>query len=70
MIANKYLVVLLKPSKNIELQVINFQHKLWAIDNTNLMASMSILMWKTWAYFIYKNIEYCKKINIKKYRVF
>jgi hypothetical protein len=61
MVANKGPIVPLKPSWSVELLVTNFQHRMWAIGNTNLMAPISIPMWKTWAGFSYKEVECCRK---------
>jgi hypothetical protein len=44
-------LVLVKPPRCVELMVADHQHRMWAVGNTNLLAPISILMWKTWAGF-------------------
>ena len=61
MVASKGPVVPFKPSRSVELLVADFQHRMWAIGNTNLMAPISIPMWKAWAGFSDQEIENCKK---------
>jgi hypothetical protein len=41
--------------------VADHQHKMWAIGNTNLLAPITIPMWKTWARISEIELEHCKK---------
>jgi len=61
MVANKGPIVPLKPSQSVELLVAKFQHRMWAFGNTNLMAPISIPMWKAWVGFSDQEVENCKK---------
>jgi hypothetical protein len=61
MVASKGPVVPLKPPRSVELLVTDFQHRMWAIGNTNLMAPISIPMWKAWTGFSDQEVECCKK---------
>ena len=61
MVASKGPVVPLKPPRSVELLVTDFQHRMWAIGNTNLLAPISIPMWKVWAGFSDQEVECCKK---------
>ena len=54
-------LVPVKPPRCVELMVADCQHKMWAIGNTNLLAPISILMWKTWAGISETELEHCKK---------
>jgi hypothetical protein len=54
-------MVPLKPPRSVELLVTDFQHRMWAIGNTNLMAPISIPMWKAWTGFSDQEVECCKK---------
>ena len=54
-------MVPVKPPRCVELMVADHHHKMWAIGNTNLLAPISILMWKTWAGFSDSEMEHCKK---------
>ena len=38
-----------------------FQHRMWAVDSTNLIAPISIPMWKTWVGMTENKVESCKK---------
>ena len=60
MITSKGPMVPIKPTKSIELLVAYFQHRMWAIGNTNLSASISIPMWKIWAGFSDQEVETSK----------
>ena len=59
--ASKGPIVLIKPSRSVELLVAEFQHRMWAVGNTNLIAPISIPMWKTWAGMNESEVESCKK---------
>jgi hypothetical protein len=48
MVTSKGPVVPIKPSRSVELLVVDHQHKMWAIGNTNLLAPISIPMWQAW----------------------
>ena len=61
MIASKGPVVPIKPTRSVELLVADFQHRMWAIGNTNLIAPISIPMWKAWAGFSDQEVENFKK---------
>ena len=61
MVASKGPIVPLKPPRCVELLVTDYQHRMWAIGNTNLMAPISIPMWKTWAGFSEQEVDCCKK---------
>lgn len=61
MIASKGPVVPIKPNRSVELLVADYQHRMWAIGNTNLIAPISIPMWKAWAGFSDQEVENCKK---------
>lgn len=61
MVASKGPIVPIKPSRNVELLVADFQHRMWAIGNTNLMAPISIPMWKAWVGFSDQEVENCRK---------
>ena len=61
MIASKGPVVPIKPTRSVELLVADYQHRMWAIGNTNLLAPISIPMWKAWAGFSDQEVENCKK---------
>ena len=54
-------LVPVKPPRCVELLVAEHQHRMWAIGNTNLMAPISIMMWKTWAGLSDSEIEQCKQ---------
>lgn len=54
-------LVPVKPPRCVELLVAEQQHRMWAIGNTNLMAPISIMMWKTWAGMSDSEIEQCKQ---------
>ena len=41
-------LVPLKPPRCIELMVAEYHHKMWAVGNTNLLAPVTVQMWKTW----------------------
>ena len=61
MVASKGPIVPLKPPQSVELLVTDFQHRMWAVGNTNLMAPISIPMWKAWAGFSNQEVESCKR---------
>ena len=61
MVNTKGPLVHAKLPRFVELLVADHQHKMWTIDNTNLLAPISILMWKTWAGISDMQIEQCKK---------
>ena len=50
-----------KPPSCVELLVADHQHRMCAINNTNLLAPISILMWKMWAGLSGLDVEQCKK---------
>ena len=54
-------LVPVKPPRCVELMVADHQHRMWAIGNTNLLAPISILMWKTWGGLSEMELEHCKK---------
>ena len=66
MIASKGPMVPIKPTKSIELLVAYFQHRMWAIGNINLSASISIPMRKVWAGFLIKKSK-LQKTNIQQH---
>ena len=61
MVTSKGPMVPIKPSRSVELLVTEFQHRMWAVGNTNLIAPISIPMWKAWAGMTESEIESCKK---------
>jgi hypothetical protein len=61
MVTSKGPIVPIKSSKSIELLVADFQHRMWAVGNTNLIASISIPMWKAWVGMSDNEVEGCKK---------
>ena len=61
MVTNKGPIVPIKPSRSVELLVTEFQHRMWAVGNTNLIAPISIPTWKTWAGMTENEVESCKK---------
>ena len=61
MVTSKGPVVPIKPSRSVELLVADFQHRMWAIGNTNLLAPISIPMWQAWSGFTDQEVECCKK---------
>ena len=61
MVTSKGPVVPLKPSRSVELLVADFQHRMWAVGNTNLIAPISIPMWKAWAGMSESEVESYKK---------
>ena len=61
MVASKGPVVPIKPTRSVELLVADYQHRMWAIGNTNLIAPISIPMWKAWAGFTDQEVENCKR---------
>jgi hypothetical protein len=61
MVTNKRPVVPIKPSRSVELLVAESQHRMWAVGNTNLIAPISIPMWKAWAGMNESEVESCKK---------
>ena len=61
MIASKGPVVPIKPTRSVELLVADYQHRMWAIGNTNLIAPISIPMWKALAGFTDHEVEMFKK---------
>ena len=54
-------VVPVKPPRCVELMVADHQHRMWAIGNTNLLAPITIPMWRTWAGISDSEMEHCKK---------
>jgi hypothetical protein len=54
-------VVPVKPSRCVELLVADHQHRMWAVGNTNLLAPITIPMWKMWAGMSETEVEHCKK---------
>ena len=54
-------LVPVKPPRCVELLVADHQHRMWAIGNTNLLAPISIAMWRTWAGISETEMEHCKK---------
>ena len=48
MITSKGPVVPIKPPRSVELLVVDYQHRMWTIGNTNLLAHISIPMWQAW----------------------
>ena len=52
-------LVPVKPPRCVELMVVDYQHQMWAIGNTNMIAPISILMWKTWAGLSDAEVEQC-----------
>ena len=61
MIASKGPLVPMKPTISVELLVVDYQHRMWAIGNTKLIAPISIPMWKAWARFTDHEVEMLKK---------
>ena len=61
MVTNKGPMVPIKPSRSVELLVADFQHRMWAVGNTNLIAPISIPMWKAWTGMTESEVESCKK---------
>ena len=54
-------VVPLKPPRCIKLLVVEHQHKMWAAGNTNVLAPITMQMWKTWAGLTDGDIDNFKK---------
>ena len=54
-------IVPLKPPRCVELLVTECNHKMWAAGNTNLLAPITIQMWKNWAGLTDLDIENFKK---------
>lgn len=54
-------VVPIRPSRSIELLVADYQHRMWAVGNTNLISPISIPMWKAWAGLSDSEVESYKK---------
>jgi hypothetical protein len=54
-------VVPVKSPRCVELMVTDHHHRMWAIGNTNLLAPITIPMWKTWAEISESELEHCKK---------
>jgi hypothetical protein len=61
MVNTKGPLVPVKPPRCVELLVADQQHRMWAIGNTNLLAPISVLMWKTWAGLSDSDVEQCTK---------
>ena len=61
MVTNNRPVVPIKSSRSVEFLVTEFQHRMWAMGNTNLIAPISIPMWKAWAGMTKNEVESCKK---------
>ena len=61
MVTSKGPVVPIKPCRSVELLVTEYQHRMWAVGNTNLIAPISIPMWKAWTGMTKNEIESCKK---------
>ena len=61
MVNTKGPLVPVKPPRCVELMVADHQHRMWAVGNTNLLAPISMMMWKTWAGLSEVEIEHCKK---------
>ena len=61
MVNTKGPLVPVKPPRCVELLVADHQHRMWAVGNTNLLAPISVLMWKAWAGISDLEIEQCKK---------
>ena len=60
MVNTKGPLVPVKPPRCVELLVVEHQHRMWVIGNTNIMAPILILMWKTWAGLSDAEIEQCR----------
>ena len=58
---NKGAIVPLKPPRCVELLVTECHHKMWAAGNTNLIAPITIQMWRTWAGLTEADIENFRK---------
>lgn len=54
-------IVPLKPPRCVELLVTECHHKMWATGNTNLLAPITIPMWKTWAGLTDADVENFRK---------
>ena len=61
MVTSKGPVVPIKPPRSVELLVVDYQHRMWAIGNTNLLAPISIPMWQAWTGFTDQEVDCCKK---------
>ena len=61
MITSKGPVVPIKPPRSVEFLVVDYQHRMWAIGNTNLLAPISIPMWQAWTGFTDQEVDCCKK---------
>ena len=61
MVTSKGPIVPIKSSRSVELLVADFQHRMWAVGNTNLITSISIPMWKAWAGMSDNEVEGYKK---------
>jgi hypothetical protein len=66
MVASKGPLVPIKPSRSVELLVADFQHRMWAVGNTNLLAPISIPMWKAWVGLSKNEVESYKKQAMNK----
>lgn len=54
-------LVPLKPPRCVELLVTDCHHKMWAAGNTNLLAPITVPMWKAWAGLTDNDIENFRK---------
>jgi hypothetical protein len=61
MINTKGPLVPVKPPRCVELLVADHHHRMWAIGNTNLLAPISIPMWRIWAGLSDAEIEQCRQ---------
>ena len=60
-VSSKGPVVPIRPPRSVELLVADFQHRMWAVGNTNLISPISIPMWKAWAGLSDNEVESYKK---------
>ena len=60
-VSSKGPVVPIRPSRSVELLVAEYQHRMWAVGNTNLLSPISIPMWKAWTGLSDSEVESYKK---------
>lgn len=60
-VSSKGPVVPIRPSRSVELFVAEYQHRMWAVGNTNLLSPISVPMWKAWAGLSSSEVESYKK---------
>ena len=60
-VSSKGPVVPIRSSRSVELLVAEYQHRMWAVGNTNFLSPISIPMWKAWAGLSDNEVESYKK---------